>query len=472
MTYYGTAYPGANQTVTNYCLEITGDGIVTPIISADGGNLLTLGSDGLPFFAELIPFKNVTPEVSNGAGANTGNIETTFTPTETRDYVFEYSGDVQQGGGGMSVGTTVLGTDLFVAAPASGDADGSRLTLTRQENFTPPIPLTAGVTYHITQWAGGGGIIFNHTVCVQEQLPDALEVVGTNPAARLEITNNTLQSELSLVLGDLGISVDGVAIMPMTSADYTQGGITAVTADSTNWTRASTGNGPTDTNVGFENVPQGRYRYSFSIPEQEDGSTVDANDVADNDRPFPIILVNGVPAKLHADNTYIEHDDGSTSEYHSSGTIVVPEGGSVQLGLVIEGGDTEEFEFQSAVITTEQGVDAIYGFFEIEKIDRPVVQSATDQPTRTVVNGITIREHADGYIEMSGTDSTGALTLRIITFPNGITMENANYEAHCNIENASANRFAQISSRTTTTLVLRPHNTASNIIWSVKGYRA
>ena len=201
----------------------------------------------------------------------------------------------------------------------------------------------------------------------------------TNPAARLEITNNTLQSELSLTLGALGISVDGVAIMPLTSADYTQGGITAVTADSTNWTRASTGNRPTDTNVGFENVPQGRYRYTFSIPEQEDGSTVDANDVADNDRPFPVILVNGVPVKLHADNTYIEHDDGSTSEYHSSGTIVVPEGGSVQLGLVIEGGDTEEFEFQNAVITTEQGVDAIYGFFEIEKIDRPVVAPAVNE---------------------------------------------------------------------------------------------
>ena len=98
--------------------------------------------------------------------------------------------------------------------------------------------------------------------------------------------------------------------------------------------------------------------------------------MADNDRPFPIVLVNGSPQKLHADNTYIEHDDGSTSEYHSSGTVVVPEGGSVQLGLVIEGGDTEEFEFQSAVITTEQGADAILGFFEIEKIDRPVV----DQP--------------------------------------------------------------------------------------------
>ena len=202
--------------------------------------------------------------------------------------------------------------------------------------------------------------------------------VGTNPAARLELTNNTLQSELSLALGGLGITVDGVAIIPLTTVDYTQGGITAVTANSTNWTRASAGNQPANTNVGFENVPQGRYRYSFSIPEQEDGSSVAANDVADNDRPFPIILVNGVPQKLHADNTYIEHDDGSTSEYHSSGTIVVPEGGSVQLGLVIEGGDTEEFEFQSAVITTEQGADAIYGFFEIEKIDRPVVVTSKE----------------------------------------------------------------------------------------------
>ena len=139
-----------------------------PGISSDTGNLLTLGSDGRPFFAELTPFESVIPEVSNGAGANTGNLSSTFTPTASGDYIFEYSGDVQQGNGGISVGTTVQGTDLFVSSPASGDADGSRLTLTRQENFTPAIPLTAGVTYHITQWAGGGGIIFNHTVSAGE----------------------------------------------------------------------------------------------------------------------------------------------------------------------------------------------------------------------------------------------------------------------------------------------------------------
>ena len=153
-------------------------------------NLSQLASDFKQLQDSLISsgvmpaFKNGVPEVSNGVGANTGNISTTFVPTETRDYVFEYSGDVQQGGGGMSVGTTVLGTDLFVAAPASGDADGSRLTLTRQENFTPPIPLTAGVTYHITQWAGGGGIIFNHTVCVQTDV--------ATPTVPMETLNNAI----------------------------------------------------------------------------------------------------------------------------------------------------------------------------------------------------------------------------------------------------------------------------------------
>ena len=319
----------------------------------------------------------------------------TFTPHANGEYTFTYSaseivrlGGSTNGTAAVNIGTTLGASDIFDSAATLA----ARLNTGTLE-LEVTITLEEGVEYFFTGFAGGGSNVTGLKFCIVEQRladyideqgiePTLIPTTGTNPAARLEITNNTLQSELSLVLGDLGISVDGVAIMPMTSADYTQGGITAVTADSTNWTRASTGNGPTDTNVGFENVPQGRYRYTFSIPEQEDGSTVDANDVADNDRPFPIILVDGVPAKLHADNTYIEHDDGSTSEYHSSGTIVVPEGGSVQLGLVIEGGNTEEFEFQSAVITTEQGADAIYGFFEIEKIDRPVVVPSVNEVTQ------------------------------------------------------------------------------------------
>ena len=158
----------------------------------------------------------------------------------------------------------------------------------------------------------------------------------------------------------------------MTREDYSQGGITTNIASSSNWSRVGN-NTPVLSNVGFENVPQGKYRYTYSLPKPEDQSTVAVNDVGANDRPFPVILVDGVVAKLHADNTSIEHDDGSTSPYFSTGTIDVPDGGKVQLGYVIEGGESEEFEFQNQVIENEQAADAIYGFFEIEKIDRPLI---------------------------------------------------------------------------------------------------
>jgi len=102
------------------------------------------------------------------------------------------------------------------------------------------------------------------------------------------------------------------------------------------------------------------------------------------------------------------------------------------------------------------------------KVQQQVISNAT----RTVVNGITIREHSDGYIEMWGTDTTGGLTSRTISFPSSITMEDTNYAAHCNIDNPSANRFVQVGSRSTTSFVIKPHNTASDVIWSVRGYRA
>ena len=187
-TWPNTTYYDLNQSNTNVgeFRQASADFLFTDIpvdLSQLASDFKQL-QDSLTSSGVMPALENTISEVSNGAGANTGSVSTTFVPTETRDYVFEYSGEVQQGTGGISVGTTVLGADLFVANPASGDADGSRLTLTRQENFTPPIPLTAGVTYHITQWAGGGGIIFNHTVSVQEQPPsgeqiaDALDTTG------------------------------------------------------------------------------------------------------------------------------------------------------------------------------------------------------------------------------------------------------------------------------------------------------
>ena len=102
---------------------------------------------------------------NGGGGSGPASTETTFTPHADGEYIFDYSGEVLSGTGGISIGTTSGGADVFVATPATGDADGSRLTTTRQSNFTPPLALTGGVTYFISQWAGGGGNIDSHTVC-------------------------------------------------------------------------------------------------------------------------------------------------------------------------------------------------------------------------------------------------------------------------------------------------------------------
>ena len=66
----------------------------TPIELSLGPNAIEAGYtlvNGVLDSSSTAAFKNVIPEVSNGAGANTGNISTTFTPTETRGHVFELS---------------------------------------------------------------------------------------------------------------------------------------------------------------------------------------------------------------------------------------------------------------------------------------------------------------------------------------------------------------------------------------------
>ena len=149
------------------------------------------------------PFKNVVPELANVAGNVTGNVITEFTPSESGDYVITYSGDVQSGTGGISVGTTVGGTELFVSDPASGDADGSRLTLTRQENFTPPIPLTAGVTYSITQWVGGSSRVLDHTVFAEVE-PDS-DVMDASLVTWDQTTGSLLFNTPQVTNGDSSI---------------------------------------------------------------------------------------------------------------------------------------------------------------------------------------------------------------------------------------------------------------------------
>lgn len=114
-------------------------------------------------------YKHIASEVSNGVGNDVGNTITMFTPSVDGDYVVEYFGMVQSGTGGVTL--NVGGTDLFVSAPPTGDLDEGRLSTTRQENFSRPLSLQAGIPVTVTQWAGGGGLILNHTVCVRFDEP-------------------------------------------------------------------------------------------------------------------------------------------------------------------------------------------------------------------------------------------------------------------------------------------------------------
>ena len=176
-------------------------------LSTESGQLATFDSQGRLLVREsqsvVEVFKNVVPEIANIPGNATGVFSTSFTPTESADYVFPYSGDLQSGTAGISVGTTEGGAELFSSNPASGDADGSRLTLTRQENFTPPIPLTAGAPYSITQWVGGGGHILDHTVCAELQ--------GVEPAAEAIEAFAITANEEAVVLDGIEIRLSQAA---------------------------------------------------------------------------------------------------------------------------------------------------------------------------------------------------------------------------------------------------------------------
>ena len=121
-------------------------------------------------------------------------------------------------------------------------------------------------------------------------------------------------------------------------------------------------------------------------------------------------------------------------------------------------------------------IDYVYSTQPNQTVDfnelKTKLDSVPSTPTKTVINGITIREHADGYVEMWGRD-TGATSTgadRIIPLP--VTMENDMYDAMCVVINATADRQASISSQTTTELRLNPNATASDINWSVRGYKA
>ena len=138
------------------------------------------------------------PVINNGgpiAGPNPV-IVGTFTPHANGDYRIDYKSEEIQGGATPSSGMTIRvlgGTDVYVTAPATGDADGSRLSPTRLENFVV-LTLEEGVEYEIVRWSGGGSSALNSITCIAEEKL-ANYISENSPSGANETTTNLIDND-------------------------------------------------------------------------------------------------------------------------------------------------------------------------------------------------------------------------------------------------------------------------------------
>ena len=91
-----------------------------------------------------------------------------FTPHAGGIYRVDYSSDEIFGGATASSGMTIRqvgGVDIYVTAPATGDADGARLSTSRLSNFVE-VTLEEGVEYEVLRWAGGGSYAVGNIACI------------------------------------------------------------------------------------------------------------------------------------------------------------------------------------------------------------------------------------------------------------------------------------------------------------------
>jgi len=139
---------------------------------------------------------DIIPVINNGgpiAGPNPV-IVGTFTPHANGDYRIDYSSEEIQGGATPSSGMTIRilsGADVYVTDPATGDADGSRLSPTRLENFVI-VSLEEGVEYEIVRWSGGGSSSLNSTTCIAEERLAEYVVQNTSSGSIVGETSTAL----------------------------------------------------------------------------------------------------------------------------------------------------------------------------------------------------------------------------------------------------------------------------------------
>ena len=167
-----------------------------------------------------------------GATGPVSDVAFTFTPHADGDYRIDYSSESLAGGAtptsGMTITNTATGAVVYVTAPATGDADGARLSPARPENFVI-VTLEGGVTYTVQRWAGGGTYAQGNVTSIAEvglaeylakATPDVIATPSdwTNDTIPLN-TNFTAESRVSYLYVQIPDSANEIDTSALNNGD-------------------------------------------------------------------------------------------------------------------------------------------------------------------------------------------------------------------------------------------------------------
>ena len=97
----------------------------------------------------------------------------------------------------------------------------------------------------------------------------------------------------------------------------------------------------------------------------------------------------------------------------------------------------------------------------------PVGGTSSAAPQFSVIAGVNVREHSDGYVEMWGS-ANGSTT---ITFP--FDMADTSYDVQITVTEPSADRIVQVNVKSIDQITSRGHaGTAAAFGWTVRGFKA
>lgn len=191
------------------------------------------------------------------------------------------------------------------------------------------------------------------------------------PYARIELVHQEIGSlggsAASLADITMGVTAGTVASLPFTSARKLKGGMTWNGIDG--WSdnnAASQVITTSDTQMGIVIPKSGTYRFDGFLPNSDDAT------VQTDDRPYPVICVNGVPdSSYYTDNN--TSSNNNVDQMHFSGTVDLSEGDVVQVGVAIEGGEEEAFDFGANWPGAGIAGRMVISWFELMYIDQETV---------------------------------------------------------------------------------------------------